>query len=637
MGKQSSDIIKWGVVKPFFDKSYKFNSIDIETIDNELFILGFTKGGIYNYVLADFYNTFHDYIIDNIRAKTDILTWSRYDNTHLIKLILSKETNPSKVLLRIGKISPIYEYQYKGFTFEIKSIIKDSIIFKVTDRYGKSRYTTIYNLKNLYISNLETTARDYNIDWYSKLGTEYHLIDKKRFETDKDYRKMVLYSNELDNKVLIEIGYKFIDNFKKITGVYPKSIFTAGSVARSYLLAYNTKENPIPLQFKSIFNNSKKRDLLLDYSMKAYHGGKIESYVLGYIKKGFIIDITSAYPSVLKKLPKLTNKIYKGTNTKDLDKYFYAFIKCNITINDPDLIHPIIMENPINMSNISPYGYLKDIIITKLEYDYMIKKGCKIEVIDYIAVEHENIYPYETLVDDLFHKRLQAKKEKNNSLADLFKTIINSLYGITYELTDIYKEIKDDIVWQGFRAGDYFNPVIASYITAGTRAYLSEVSHNIIELGGEVYLNMTDSIIYNGKVSLPVFSEVKTLGMFEKPEQIKDIMILGAGRYEYKKDFNDMWVIKNRGFSVSVKDKSFYSSLDLKSSVKIKHRTFVTSFKATTNKYNYKQMGHLIDDDYIINPFNLGGKRVIENYHVDLKTQYTKTLPIKIEKDYYKT
>ena len=32
---------------------------------------------------------------------------------------------------------------------------------------------------------------------------------------------------------------------------------------------------------------------------------------------------------------------------------------------------------------------------------------------------------------------------------------------------------------------------------------------------GEVFLNMTDSIIYNGKVTLPVFSEKKILGKFE--------------------------------------------------------------------------------------------------------------------------
>ena len=93
------------------------------------------------------------------------------------------------------------------------------------------------------------------------------------------------------------------------------------------------------------------------------------------------------------------------------------------------------------------------------------------------------------------------------SVSEMFKTIINSLYGITFELTDIFKEYEDDILWEGYRAGDFFNPVIASYITAFTRTYLSEVSYNIIQNGGEVYLNMTDSIIYNGEITLDVFSE----------------------------------------------------------------------------------------------------------------------------------
>ena len=62
---------------------------------------------------------------------------------------------------------------------------------------------------------------------------------------------------------------------------------------------------------------------------------------------------------------------------------------------------------------------------------------------------------------------------------------------------------------KGYRAGDFFNPVIASYITAFIRTYLSEVSYNIIKNGGEVYLNMTDSIIYNGEITLDIFSKEK--------------------------------------------------------------------------------------------------------------------------------
>ena len=52
----------------------------------------------------------------------------------------------------------------------------------------------------------------------------------------------------------------------------------------------------------------------------------------------------------------------------------------------------------------------------------------------------------------------------------MFKTIINSLYGITFELTDVYKESDDDIYWTGYRAGDFFNPChLAIYITAITK------------------------------------------------------------------------------------------------------------------------------------------------------------------------
>src|SRR5690606_37841929 len=105
---------------------------------------------------------------------------SRYDNTHLIKLILSKVENKNEInkyLLRIGKISPIYEYSFKSFTFTLENIIKDSMIFKITDRNNRSVRVIIYNLKNLFTSDLETTAKNYNINYYSKVGEEYHIID----------------------------------------------------------------------------------------------------------------------------------------------------------------------------------------------------------------------------------------------------------------------------------------------------------------------------------------------------------------------------------------------------------------------------------------------------------------------------
>jgi hypothetical protein len=43
-------------------------------------------------------------------------------------------------------------------------------------------------------------------------------------------------------------------------------------------------------------------------------------------------------------------------------------------------------------------------------------------------------------------------------------------------------------------------------------------------------------------------------------------------------------------------------------------------------------MGYLIDDTYKINPFNLGGKRIILNRNVNLNTEYTKTKPVYLER-----
>src|SRR5690606_9888213 len=235
----------------------------------------------------------------------------------------------------------------------------------------------------------------------------------------------------------------------------------------------------------------------------------------------------------------------------------------NIYIKNPNFIHPIIIKNPLAHSNISPYGHIKNVIITKVEYDYLKMNNIPIEIIDAILIEHKNEYPYHDLMHFLFNSRLKYIKD-NPSLADLYKLISNSQYGIKYELTDVYKENADgEIEWLGYRAGDLFNPIEASYITSIIRTYLSEISYNRILNGGEIYLNMTDSIFYNGEVTLDVFSERKTLGKFDMPKEVTDVIILGAGRYEYYDEFKRKYTIKNRGFSISNKERSFYTQFNL--------------------------------------------------------------------------
>lgn len=631
--KRPSDILKYGRIKPFFDKVYNFTTLDLETVENDLFMIGVSINNIYTYTLDNFYNFFHDYIIKCLQYKKDVLTWTKYDNTHLLKLILSRadDDDIQRALLNVGRHSPVYSYKYKTFDIEITTIIKDSILLKLTDVNGRTRNITLYNLKNLYDTDLLKTAKNYGLDYYSKLGEEFHKIDVERFHTDKDYKDNVILSNKLDNIVLKDIAMKMLHDFKTISGNLPKTIYTCGSLARSYLLSYTGVNESKYLSFNTLFTGRRKK-LLLDYSMMSYHGGKIDSYVLGYIRRAKIIDINSAYPFAMSLLPRLKNEIIYGTKASELSKYFYAFILCDIIVEDEKLIHPVVVENPINKSNISPYGYITA-VITKVEYDYMIEKGCKVKVKNFVAVGHyDNDFPYKDMITNLYNERLKVKTT-NPSLSQMYKIILNSLYGITYELTDIYDKIDDVITWSGYRAGDYFMPPIASYITSIIRTYLSRVSHGIIKTGGKVLLNMTDSVVYTGDVeTYDIFSDDKTLGKFSKPVLIKDLYVLGSGRYEYRDEFTNEYVIKSRGFNVSRRDKSFYGNLNLQNSVKIGHKTFVTPFKATTVKYNHEQLGYLIDDYYEINPFNLGGKRFVIDKNIDLNNEYTDTKAVYLER-----
>src|SRR5690606_13059094 len=88
--KKAEDIKTYGVIKKYgFRKKYAFNSIDIETVDNEIFLLGYHLNDVYYYTLNNFFEILNKILIKSVQENRDILTWSRYDNHHIFKLILN--------------------------------------------------------------------------------------------------------------------------------------------------------------------------------------------------------------------------------------------------------------------------------------------------------------------------------------------------------------------------------------------------------------------------------------------------------------------------------------------------------------------------------------------------------------------
>jgi len=135
---------------------------------------------------------------------------------------------------------------------------------------------------------------------------------------------------------------------------------------------------------------------------------------------------------------------------------------------------------------------------------------------------------------------------------------MNSIYGISYECTPIFSEINGEIIKTGYRAGEFYNPINATIITALVRNLITETCLEIENNGGEVLLIMTDSIFWNGKIdniNKDKWKEQKTLGYFEKPIEVKKFMCLGAGRYEYyamnKQGKFEKYKGKTRGINIT--------------------------------------------------------------------------------------
>jgi len=92
------------------------------------------------------------------------------------------------------------------------------------------------------------------------------------------------------------------------------------------------------------------------------------------------------------------------------------------------------------------------------------------------------------------------------------------------------------VVSKGYRAGEFYNPVYAAYITGMVRVQLNKACAMIEARGGTPLLTMTDSIFWKGSPDLlpeDMWREKKTLGYFEKPETATDFICLGSGRYGY--------------------------------------------------------------------------------------------------------
>jgi len=676
----------------FADDPVDLLGLDLETESDTgtLRLLGIHDGEHYNHFTSDFLDRLYDIIRMLYGKRASLAWWSQLDPLVLFKQFLDRVENPDDSLIRWGAVAGSWNKKHKrwdikpvirvqmadGTYFGITNVIRSSVQFFIEPKDDDLRTVWGYDIKALYESGLEKEAGS-RFDWYSKIALEAHIVDWERFETDDEYKAMVLLSNELDAKACRALGIEVQEDFHRAFRKYPKSLISQGSLARSaiasdlfmgYMDIYGDEKTALEdaaEDIKSIGIISHMDHLikesdeevtkdLLAMASEAYSGGYIESIRYGSAESAWHADLASAYPATIIKLWDLRGcQIKKGRGEPPEIENAYIFIRGIVDVPKGINFNPITIKHPIYQeTNIRAVGRYRATYI-KPERDYMERQGVTFANEEWIAVVTQGLLsPLAKVAQKFLDLRAKLKAE-GNSAQYMAKIAVNSMYGITYEAVDIYDAItkrvtekvttKDDYykekikyyrkkidltdvqgdlkffydteywkiksMWHkdggmqpdvvameleedgiylatevpsqivieldrlyrmptknietfefdeetvyraGYRAGEFYNPIFASYITGMTRIRIAEASQAIEDAGGKVILNMTDSIFWTGtKEMLPsdMWKPKKTVGFFEEPDQVTEMVCLGTGRYGFRTEEGYMEA-KRRGLNI---------------------------------------------------------------------------------------
>jgi hypothetical protein len=316
-------------------------------------------------------------------------------------------------------------------------------------------------------------------------------------------------------------------------------------------------------------------------ALLAYNGGRFESQKIGKAKV-YQYDINSAYPDATSKLPTIEGEC--KINADYEPEATHSFFNCDFIIPKDFKICPIRYEHKNLL--LYPNGKFKDYHITKTEYELLKKLDIKIKINNaYHIFNSEPKYPYKFL-EDVYKKRRDyknSKKPSENALQLPLKLAMNSIYGIMiqatkkYKINDNYadeditdtdnftvskcckcglqykeddkefigvckcgsKEFDEQLLKPEIKAGAFFNPIIASEITANVRCkiFLDSFEHE-----DNIYMYATDSITTDKKLNLPISKE---LGDYTCTERLEGI-IFGSGIYSLHNDKEHK--VRFRGF-----------------------------------------------------------------------------------------
>ena len=476
-------------------------SIDVIGLDTE----SFQDGECYM-VCTSLGDVFHSRHIPSFffsrkyRNKVFVVYNLKYDSGSLLQHLPFKNLDKLRIT---GKT------RHKNIEYEMIGY-KKLRVRKVEKKRGGTNGVTIYDIAGFYNMSLDKASEKYLKDRKKEIDIEEITRDNVQ-EKWEELSKYCIHDAVLTKK-LAELQIKSLEQM----GLYTRSL-----ISTAYISWQHFRKVCNPPNMNYFYNFHPK---VLDYAMRAYNGGKFEvtEKGTGYF---YSYDIVSAYPHSIANLPNLymCKVIYDKAYNDESD---FSFLNCKISI-------PYNVNNPTpekkKTINIYPVGHLRK-VITKIEYDYFIKNGCEIEILDAVhVVSRDKTMIFREEIERLMYYKKKYKKEGNDTMYNTTKVLLNSLYGKFVQL--IWKDDK-------WLAGESWNPLYASYITAYCRTRITELQNKY----NSVVAVHTDSIISKEKLSYP---KTDILGSMSYETEGQGVLV-GSGVYQ----IGDK--VKLRGFDAKI-------------------------------------------------------------------------------------
>jgi hypothetical protein len=289
-----------------------------------------------------------------------------------------------------------------------------------------------------------------------------------------------------------------------------------------------------------------------DQFRQAYHGGRVEVFKFNCNpdKKFFFYDVNSLYPYVMREFDYPIGKFYKSS--PDIDKMGFTYAKVEDLPNYPIL--PEIIDNKMLFLRGWKEGWF-----TNQELRYLRDTtNCDMELQrSLLCDEFEPIF--RTYVDDLYARRMEAKKTGNEAMSYTYKIQLNSLYGkfgeerMKEKIIINPQNIEEDMFIEYQKGGTYIIkkleesqsahiiPSIPAMVTANSRIYMHKWM-NMVKPQNLYYMD-TDSLI----TDIPIFEDSNQLGKFKLEAEIDQFYCFAPKVYTFRNIKSGKYIIKAKG------------------------------------------------------------------------------------------